>query len=310
MEYLEGEDLAYKLHRKSALSLTATVRITKQVASALAETHAKGIVHRDLKPANVFIVRVQGEDFAKVLDFGISKVRAASTALTNASTLMGTPMYMAPEQAKGDSRARPPDRPVGARLHHVRDAGRAAAVRRRRHRRVAVPGRAPGAAAAVALREGACRSEVERVVHRALAKQPRRSLPERDRVRPRVRGGGDGQGAARRAGGRRHPDRAPGISLTPVEAAATMASSAETFAPSIQADDGAHAAHRDLRRRRRRGRSPASVLVRGPLTAPAARAGSGRRRGGRRPHAGRPGPPAVEPCRPTRRPPRRRTCRQ
>ncbi len=102
MEYLEGEDLANQLHRKGSLSLPPTVRITKQVASALAETHAKGVVHRDLKPANMFIVRVQGEDFAKVLDFGISKVRAASTALTNASTLMGTPMYMAPEQAKGD----------------------------------------------------------------------------------------------------------------------------------------------------------------------------------------------------------------
>src|SRR6187551_3789173 len=103
MEYLEGEDLANKIHRKKALSLTATVRIIKQAASALAETHAKGVVHRDLKPANLFIVRVQGEDFAKVLDFGISKVRAASTALTNASTLMGTPMYMAPEQAKGET---------------------------------------------------------------------------------------------------------------------------------------------------------------------------------------------------------------
>ena len=77
--------------------------ITKQVAAALAETHAKGIVHRDLKPANLFLSRIQGEDFAKVLDFGISKVRAASTSLTNASTLMGTPMYMAPEQAKGAS---------------------------------------------------------------------------------------------------------------------------------------------------------------------------------------------------------------
>ena len=55
MEYLEGEDLANRLHRKNTLSLPAAVRITKQVASALAETHAKGVVHRDLKPANLFI---------------------------------------------------------------------------------------------------------------------------------------------------------------------------------------------------------------------------------------------------------------
>ena len=151
MEYLEGEDLAYRLQRKGALSLTATVRIIKQVASALAETHAKGVVHRDSQARERFIVRVQGEDFAKVLDFGISKVRAASTALTNASTLMGTPMYMAPEQAKGDDRAGPPDGSVGARLHRLRDAGRAAAVRGRRHGRVAVSGRARGAAAAVEL---------------------------------------------------------------------------------------------------------------------------------------------------------------
>ena len=54
MEYLEGEDLANRLHRVNTLPLPAAVRITKQVASALAETHAKGIVHRDLKPANLF----------------------------------------------------------------------------------------------------------------------------------------------------------------------------------------------------------------------------------------------------------------
>jgi serine/threonine-protein kinase len=102
MEYLEGEDLASRIRRRKSLPLATAVRIVRQVASALAETHAKGIVHRDLKPANVFLLRVKGEgDFAKVLDFGISKVRAASTALTGASTLMGTPMYMAPEQAEG-----------------------------------------------------------------------------------------------------------------------------------------------------------------------------------------------------------------
>ena len=210
MEYLEGEDLANRLHRKTALPLPAAVRITKQVASALAETHAKG----DRSPRSQAREPVprracQGEDFAKVLDFGISKVRAASTALTNASTLMGTPMYMAPEQAKGETRARPPDRSVGARLHHLRDAGRAAAVHRRRHGRPALPGRARGAAAAVELRQGpAARGRAGRP---ARADQgPGRALPARDRVRARARGGGDGHAAARRARrATRTPGRAP-----------------------------------------------------------------------------------------------------
>jgi serine/threonine-protein kinase len=101
MEYLEGEDLSRRIERWKRVPLQIAVRVVKQVSSALAETHAKGIVHRDLKPANIFLVRVQGEDFAKVLDFGISKIRAASTALTGVSVLVGTPMYMAPEQAEG-----------------------------------------------------------------------------------------------------------------------------------------------------------------------------------------------------------------
>jgi serine/threonine-protein kinase len=82
--------------------LATAVHIAKQVASALAAAHDQGVVHRDLKPANVFLVELPGEpDFAKVLDFGISKVRAASTQLTKASSIIGTPNYMSPEQATG-----------------------------------------------------------------------------------------------------------------------------------------------------------------------------------------------------------------
>jgi serine/threonine-protein kinase len=78
------------------------VNITKQVASALAAAHDQGIVHRDLKSANVFLVEFPGEpDFVKILDFGISKVRAATTQLTKASAILGTPNYMSPEQATG-----------------------------------------------------------------------------------------------------------------------------------------------------------------------------------------------------------------
>ena len=102
MEYLEGEDLEKRIQRVGRLPLAAASHIVRQVASALSATHAKGIVHRDLKPANVFLLSVEGEtDFVKVVDFGISKVRSASTKLTAALAVMGTPNYMAPEQAAG-----------------------------------------------------------------------------------------------------------------------------------------------------------------------------------------------------------------
>jgi len=103
MEYLKGEDLDHRLRRVRRLSIDEVVSITNQVASALAATHSEGVVHRDLKPGNIYLLAAAGAiDFVKVLDFGISKVRSATTQLTRASSIMGTPNYMSPEQAKGD----------------------------------------------------------------------------------------------------------------------------------------------------------------------------------------------------------------
>jgi serine/threonine protein kinase len=105
MEYLEGEDLARRLRKAGRLPAPAVAAIVKQTASALAATHARGIVHRDLKPANIFLVDLatdEGDtDFVKVVDFGISKIKGTALRLTRASVLMGTPGYMAPEQAMG-----------------------------------------------------------------------------------------------------------------------------------------------------------------------------------------------------------------
>jgi eukaryotic-like serine/threonine-protein kinase len=102
MEYLEGEDLDHRLRRVGRLPIEITVHVVRQVASALNAAHDQGVVHRDLKPGNVFLVQVPGEpDFVKVLDFGISKMKAARTQLTSASAVMGTPNYMSPEQATG-----------------------------------------------------------------------------------------------------------------------------------------------------------------------------------------------------------------
>jgi serine/threonine-protein kinase len=105
LEFLRGESLAAKL-RNGPLPLESVFSIARQVGSALAAAHREGIVHRDLKPQNIFLIptEVDGKivEIAKVLDFGISKMRGSTTVKTQEFTLLGTPQYMAPEQAKGD----------------------------------------------------------------------------------------------------------------------------------------------------------------------------------------------------------------
>jgi eukaryotic-like serine/threonine-protein kinase len=103
MEYLEGADLAELLRRDGALPAELAVEFVLQACEAIAEAHALGIVHRDLKPANLFVVRrADGLLSVKVLDFGISKVASATgpaeVALTRTAAVMGSPLYMPPEQ--------------------------------------------------------------------------------------------------------------------------------------------------------------------------------------------------------------------
>ena len=108
MEYLEGESLAECLAREHELPEQRILRIATQAASALAAAHAKGIVHRDIKPENLFLLKRKDQDFVKVVDFGISKSLRASAEeeevqrLTQTGMVLGTPLYMSPEQARGD----------------------------------------------------------------------------------------------------------------------------------------------------------------------------------------------------------------
>jgi serine/threonine-protein kinase len=102
-EYLEGIELGELLDRHGRLPVDVAVRIVRQVCSALAAAHDKGVVHRDIKPENVFLVGDPREPTAKVLDFGISRLDdSAGKSITRTGFVMGTPGYMAPEQARGE----------------------------------------------------------------------------------------------------------------------------------------------------------------------------------------------------------------
>ncbi len=99
MEWLDGEDLSHRLKR-GPLGVPDTIVLARRLADALAAAHAAGIVHRDVKPANVFLPGGSVAD-AKLLDFGVA-VRGLTSRVTRTGMLIGTPGYMAPEQARGD----------------------------------------------------------------------------------------------------------------------------------------------------------------------------------------------------------------
>jgi serine/threonine-protein kinase len=103
MEYLDGTDLAHVIARERPLPLGRVVDITGQLASALTAAHRKGVVHRDLKPQNIFLLPADGDEpeRVKILDFGVSKIRSVSREITGTAVVLGTPQYMAPEQAEG-----------------------------------------------------------------------------------------------------------------------------------------------------------------------------------------------------------------
>jgi serine/threonine protein kinase len=101
MEFIEGRNLGERLRSGENMPPSRVVAIVSQIASALDAAHRRGVVHRDLKPENIMLISELGQDdFIKVVDFGISKA-VGNSRLTSESTILGTPQFMAPEQAQG-----------------------------------------------------------------------------------------------------------------------------------------------------------------------------------------------------------------
>ncbi len=108
MEYLVGEDLATLISRAGKLPVSLALRIAAQASLGLKKAHDAKIIHRDVKPANIFLARRDGKVTVKVVDFGIAKLRVdelasslEGAALTRTGSLIGSPLFMSPEQARG-----------------------------------------------------------------------------------------------------------------------------------------------------------------------------------------------------------------
>jgi eukaryotic-like serine/threonine-protein kinase len=175
MEYIDGKTLKEIIREEGPMPLTRVVEIIRQVGGALDAAHEQGVVHRDLKSENIMLLNSVGSDYAKVLDFGIAKIKEPTgeydPGLTAPDLVIGTPQYMSPEQCSQTSEidARSDLYSLGVIIYemlvgHVPFTGQSPTAIMMKHMQHEAP--------SVLQERPDLPSEVGRVVQRALAKRP------------------------------------------------------------------------------------------------------------------------------------------
>jgi hypothetical protein len=278
MELLEGRSLRelVKAPPEEYPALPRLVEILAQVCDALHAAHEKGVVHRDLKPDNVFVLDRRGGDFAKVLDFGVAKLRdPVDHAATSSGMILGTPSYMAPEQALGREVDRRADVWAAGVVLHELLAGALPftgksfielAIRIREKPPAPLPDRTP--------RGEAVPPELAAVVARCLEKRPADRFDTMAELAQALRA--PGAARARATGGGRA--RGGRVAILAIALGALLAGGAAAVRLGFvaRARDAAAGALGDVVRRVDEATSPRGAAPPGPGTAPAERAQAAR----------------------------------
>jgi serine/threonine-protein kinase len=224
---LVGRSLAAALAEDGPFPPPRAVAVLSQVLAALEAAHARGIVHRDLKPDNVFLTRVADrEDFVKLLDFGICKVRPAPGRPTTATDglPLGTPAYMAPEQLAGEADERSDVWAVGVMAYELLTGRRPVAPEERRH---VIPATATRPVPPPGVRRPGVPPALDALVLRAIERDPQRRFPTAAAFHDALRAVLDGGAAAPLPAAPSPPPSSsavPTVPDTPLRAAADAAS--------------------------------------------------------------------------------------